>query len=120
MKDDYQKHLDEQLQDIDFKEEWELSKWKQYLIIDLLKARSEDLITQKQLIEMIDYIESNGLKMGRDTVNFIIDKYYKSIDDLETRLSEADHLAEMTDEKYTHDEVFERIRKRLKGKKDLF
>lgn len=47
MKDDYQKYLDEQLQDIDFKEEWELSKWKQYLIIDLLKARSEDLITQK-------------------------------------------------------------------------
>lgn len=46
------------------------------MIIDLLKARSEDLITQKQLIEMIDYVESNGLKMGRDTANPFNDIHY--------------------------------------------
>lgn len=86
MKDDYQKYFFEQLQDIDFKETWESSKWKQCLITDLIKARNNNLITQKQFMEMIDYVESNGLKMGKDTANPFIDTHYEFTEAVEKNL----------------------------------
>ena len=55
----FEKHLEEQLKDEEFKKEWE-DLQPEYSIIDsLIKARLEQGITQKQLSEMTGRPQSN-------------------------------------------------------------
>ena len=42
-----------------------------------------------------------------------LEKYAELTDDIELKLDEADREAESTDVRYTHDEVFSRVRARI-------
>ena len=42
-----------------------------------------------------------------------LEKYAELIDDVELQLDEADMEAELTDVRYTHEEVFSRVRARI-------
>ena len=71
----FDKHLEEQLKDEEFKKEWE-DLQPEYSIIDsLIKARLEQGITQKQLSEMTGIQQSNisRLESGNynPTINFL-------------------------------------------------
>ena len=71
----FEKHLEEQLKDEEFKKEWE-DLQPEYSIIDsLIKARLEQGITQKQLSEMTGIQQSNisRLESGNynPTINFL-------------------------------------------------
>ena len=44
-----------------------------------------------------------------------LEKYAELTDDIEIKLDEADKEAEMTDVRYTGDEVFSRVRERIHG-----
>ena len=45
-----------------------------------------------------------------------IEEYSNLVDQVEMKLDEADRLAELSDVRYTHDEVFGAVRKKLNGK----
>jgi len=46
-----------------------------------------------------------------------LEKYAELTDDIELKLDEADKEAESTDIRYTHDEVFSRVRARINDKR---
>jgi len=48
-----------------------------------------------------------------------LEQYAEMTDDIELKLDEADMAANITDERYTADEVFSRVRERLHGKKAI-
>lgn len=56
------------------------------------------------------YLTKNGYG---SMVVLSLDSYSKLVQSVELALNEADRLAETTDNRYTHEEVFEKIRKRV-------
>lgn len=48
-----------------------------------------------------------------------LEKYSELTDDIELKLDEADYAAEISDERYTADEVFGRVRRRIRERKAL-
>ena len=57
------------------------------------------------------YLTKNGYG---SMVVLSLDSYSKLVQSVEIALNEADRLAETTDIRYTHEEVFEKIRNRVK------
>ncbi len=60
------------------------------------------------------YLTKNGYG---SMVVLSLEKYAELIDDIELKLDEADREAELTDARYTHDEVFSRVRSRINAGK---
>jgi prevent-host-death family protein len=60
------------------------------------------------------YLTKNGYG---SMVVLSLEKYAELTDEIELKLDEADKEAESTDVRYTHDEVFSRVRARIDGKK---
>ncbi len=60
------------------------------------------------------YLTKNGYG---SMVVLSLEKYAELIDDIELKLDEADREAELTDTRYTHDEVFSRVRSRINAGK---
>ena len=58
------------------------------------------------------YLTKNGYG---SMVVMSLEKYAKLTDDIETKLDEADKMALSSEMRYTHDEVFSRIKGRLDG-----
>ena len=58
------------------------------------------------------YLTKNGYG---SMVVMSLEKYAELTDDIEIKLDEADKEAEMTDVRYTGDEVFSRVRERIHG-----
>ncbi len=58
------------------------------------------------------YLTKNGYG---SMVVMSLEKYAELTDDIEIKLDEADKEAEMTDGRYTGDEVFSRVRERIHG-----
>ena len=56
------------------------------------------------------YLTKNGYGA---MVVMSLEKYAELTDDIEAKLDEADRAAEMSDIRYTHDEVFSRVRGNL-------
>lgn len=48
-----------------------------------------------------------------------LEKYAELTDDLEIKLDEADRAAAIDKTRYTHDEVFTRLREKINGGEDL-
>lgn len=59
------------------------------------------------------YLTKNGYGT---MVVLSIEEYSNLVDQVEMKLDEADRLAELSDVRYTHDEVFGAVRKKLNGK----
>ncbi len=59
------------------------------------------------------YLTKNGY--GRMVV-LSLEKYDELINTIEYKLDEADRVAETSDERYTADEVFSKVRKRIDAK----
>lgn len=59
------------------------------------------------------YLTKNGYG---SMVVMSLEKYAKLTDDIEIKLDEADMEAEFTDKRYTHDEVFSNIRRKINAK----
>ena len=57
------------------------------------------------------YLTKNGYG---SMVVMSIDKYCKLTDDVEIKLDEAEKEADITDTRYSHDDVFSNIRKKIK------
>ena len=57
------------------------------------------------------YLTKNGYG---SMVVLSLDSYSKLVQSVELALNEADRMAETTDIRYTHEEVFEKIRNRVK------
>lgn len=57
--DDFDKYLNKQLQDAEFKAEWENGELEYQLMMMVLKARSEQHLTQSQLAERTGIRQSN-------------------------------------------------------------
>lgn len=62
------------------------------------------------------YLTKNGY--GRMVV-LSIEKYDKLTNFIEKKLDEADRVAEATEERYTNDEVFSKLRKRIDDKQSI-
>ena len=60
------------------------------------------------------YLTKNGYST---MVVLSLEKYAELMDDVELKLDEADKEAELTDLRYTHDEVFSRVRARINARK---
>ena len=60
------------------------------------------------------YLTKNGYG---SMVVLSLEKYAELTDEIELKLDEADKEAESTDVRYTHDEVFSRVRSRIDGEK---
>lgn len=60
------------------------------------------------------YLTKNGYG---SMVVLSLEKYAELTDEIELKLDEADKEAESTNVRYTHDEVFSRVRSRIGGKK---
>lgn len=58
------------------------------------------------------FLTKNGI--GKMVV-MSIEKYSELTDDIEAKLDEAELEAENTDVRYTHEEVMEKVRKRIHG-----
>ena len=58
------------------------------------------------------YLTKNGYG---SMVVVSMEQYARLTDDIEMKLDEADRLAESTDKRMTHEEVFSRIRRRIDG-----
>lgn len=70
----------------------------------------EDLVVnQKQTV----YLTKNGYG---SMVVMSLEKYEKLVGDIEEKLDYADKIAEETDVRYTHDEVFSNIRRKINEK----
>ena len=48
-----------------------------------------------------------------------LEKYAELTEDIEVKLDEADRAATLDKTRYTHDEVFSRLRERINGGEDL-
>ncbi len=59
------------------------------------------------------YLTKNGYG---SMVVMSIDKYCKLTDDVEIKLDEAEKEADITDTRYSHDDVFSNIRRKINGK----
>lgn len=59
------------------------------------------------------YLTKNGYG---SMVVMSLEKYAKITDDIEIKLDEADMEAEFTDKRYTHDEVFSNISRKINAK----
>lgn len=57
--DDFDKYLDEQLQNPDFKKEWDENELEYQLMMMILKARNEQNLTQSELAERTGIRQSN-------------------------------------------------------------
>ena len=57
--DDFDKYLDEQLQNPEFKKEWDENELEYQLMMMLLKARNEQNLTQSELAERTGIRQSN-------------------------------------------------------------
>lgn len=62
------------------------------------------------------YLTKNGYG---SMVVMSLEKYAELTDDVEMKLDEADRAAELDDTRYTHEEVFSRLRERINGGKNL-
>ena len=60
------------------------------------------------------YLTKNGYG---SMVVLSLEKYAELTDEIELKLDEADKEAESTDVRYTHNEVFSRVRSRINGEK---
>jgi prevent-host-death family protein len=60
------------------------------------------------------YLTKNGYG---SMVVLSLEKYAELMDDVELKLDEADKEAGLTDTRYTHDEVFSRVRSRVNAGK---
>lgn len=81
-------------------------------VSDLRNAfpKIEDLVVnQKQTV----YLTKNGYG---SMVVMSLEKYEKLVGDIEEKLDYADKIAEETDVRYTHDEVFSNIRRKINEK----
>ena len=81
-------------------------------VSDLRNAfpKIEDLVVnQKQTV----YLTKNGYG---SMVVMSLEKYEKHVGDVEEKLDYADKIAEETDVRYTHDEVFSNIRRKINEK----
>ena len=81
-------------------------------VSDLRNAfpKLEDLVVnQKQTV----YLTKNGYG---SMVVMSLEKYEKLVGDVEEKLDYADKIAEETDVRYTHDEVFSNIRRKINEK----
>lgn len=73
----------------------------------------------------IETIVNNGqpvylTKNGYGTMVIMSLRQYDMLtSDTEKKLDEADRFAEMTDQRYTHEEVFSHVRSHLHGEEDL-
>lgn len=57
--DDFDKYLDEQLQNPEFKKEWDENELEYQLMVMILKARNEQNLTQSELAERTGIRQSN-------------------------------------------------------------
>lgn len=57
--DDFDKYLGEQLNDPEFKKEWDSSEMEYQLMMMVLKARNEQNLTQSELAERTGIRQSN-------------------------------------------------------------
>lgn len=57
--DDFDKYLGEQLNDLEFKKEWDSSEMEYQLMMMVLKARNEQNLTQSELAERTGIRQSN-------------------------------------------------------------
>ncbi|WP_455266119.1 helix-turn-helix domain-containing protein [Phascolarctobacterium sp.] len=57
--DDFDKYLDEQLQNPEFKKEWDENELEYQLMMMILKARNEQNLTQSELAERTGIRQSN-------------------------------------------------------------
>lgn len=57
--DDFDKYLDEQLQNTEFKKEWDENELEYQLMMMILKARNEQNLTQSELAERTGIRQSN-------------------------------------------------------------
>jgi len=62
------------------------------------------------------YLTKNGYG---SMVVMSLEKYAELTDDIEIKLDEADREAETTNIRYTHDEIFSRVRGRMNGKQTV-
>lgn len=62
------------------------------------------------------YLTKNGYGA---MVVMSLEKYAELTDDIELKLDEADRAATLDKTRYTHDEVFSRLRERINGGEDL-
>jgi prevent-host-death family protein len=62
------------------------------------------------------YLTKNGYGA---MVVMSLEKYAELTDDIELKLDEADRAAALDKTRYTHDEVFSRLRERINGGEDL-
>ncbi|MFZ3130081.1 MAG: type II toxin-antitoxin system Phd/YefM family antitoxin [Desulfosporosinus sp.] len=60
------------------------------------------------------YLTKNGYG---SMVVLSLEKYAELTDDLELKLDAADREADLTDVRYTHDEVFSRVRARINARR---
>lgn len=60
------------------------------------------------------YLTKNGYGT---MVVLSLEKYAELTDDIELRLDESDKEADLTDTRYTHDEVFSRARERINARR---
>lgn len=72
----------------------------------------EDVVKEGEPV----YLTKNGYG---SMVVMSLEKYAELTDALETKLDDADKQASMTDIRFTHDEVFSRIRGRINERKEL-
>lgn len=68
----------------------------------------ENLVKEGQPV----YLTKNGYGT---MVVLSLEEYSNLVDQVEMKLNEADRLAELSDVRYTHDEVFGAVRKKLNG-----
>ena len=57
--DDFDKYLDEQLQNPEFKKEWDENELEYQLMMMILKARNEQNLTQSEIAERTGIRQSN-------------------------------------------------------------
>ena len=57
--DDFDKYLDEQMQNPEFKKEWDENELEYQLMMMILKARNEQNLTQSELAERTGIRQSN-------------------------------------------------------------
>lgn len=62
------------------------------------------------------YLTKNGYG---SMVVMSLEKYAELADEIEIKLDEADKSADSSDTRYTHDEVFSRVRGKISGKHKL-
>lgn len=92
-------------------------------VIDMIKIRPvSDLRNKFPEIESVVregepvYLTKNGYGC---MVVMSLEKYAELTDEVEFKLDEADKFAATNDSRYTHDEVFTRLRERISGEKKL-